>query len=148
MSAPERPHYEKQEEKEEEKVQEKQDEKQGEKNWDEKWRRDPISAAAWAVILIWAGLVLLAETTGLLAPYNIGQPWWLIVAGAGAIFIIEAIVRALVPAYRRSIMGTLIIGIVLVGVGLGNLLGAHLTWPVVLIVIGVAMLVRGLLVNR
>ncbi len=32
-------------------------EEKDEKSREEKWRRDPLSAAIWAGILIWAGLV-------------------------------------------------------------------------------------------
>jgi hypothetical protein len=148
MSSFDRQRYEKQEEKEEEKVQEKQDEKQGEKSWDEKWRRDPVNAAAWAIALIWAGLVLLAENLNLLANYGDPEPWWVILAGAGIIFVIEAVVRLLVPSYRRNVVGTFVLGVILLGIGLGNLFGANITWAAVLIAIGVAMLLRGLLGGR
>ena len=42
---------------------EKANEKEMEKN-QEKWERDPLGAVVWALILIWAGVVLLASTTG------------------------------------------------------------------------------------
>ncbi len=135
----------KEQEKEREKEQEKEQEKRGEKSWDEKWRRDPLSAAVWACILIWAGIVFLADSLQMLTAFGRPEPWHLTVAGAGAILIVEVIVRVLVPTYRRSIAGTLVLGLVLLGIGLGNLLGAPITWPVILIAIGVALLLRGLL---
>lgn len=113
--------------------------------WDEKWRRDPLSAAAWAMMLIWAGLVLLADNLELLATVEQLNPWGLILTGAGLIVLLEAAVRLLVPAYRRPVGGSLIWGALLLGLGLGNLLGASIVWPLILIALGVGLLVRGLL---
>ena len=148
----ERPQYEEYEkhEKEEEK-REKEDEKQEkeEKDWEEKWRRDPLGAAMWAVILIWAGLVLLVENMGLLANLRIGdsrvEAWSIILIGAGVILLLEIVIRLAMPTYRQPVGGTLVLAAVLVGMGLGNLFGWAVAWPLVLIVIGVALLLRGLI---
>jgi len=141
-----RPQYEKQDEKQEEKGHEKQEEKvhekQGEKI-DEKWRRDPLNAAAWAGILIWAGVVLLAKNMGLLAAFGDTNAWPLILTGAGLIFILEAGVRLLVPSYRRAVTGTLILGLVLLGSGASGLWKPGVAWAAVLIAIGLVMLIRG-----
>ena len=54
-------------EKSDEKELEKQEEKStDEKSYEEKYRRDPLGAVVWALILIWAGLVLLAQNMGTL----------------------------------------------------------------------------------
>jgi len=117
--------------------------------WDEKWRRDPVSAGIWAVILIWAGLVLLADNLGFftrLEWFGTGeQTWGLILAGAGLIVLLGAALRLLVPAYRRPVGGSLIWGAILLGLGLGNLVGASIAWPLILIAIGIGLLLRGLL---
>jgi hypothetical protein len=128
-------------EKEEEKQTEK--EEKEEKSWDEKWRRDPLSAAVWAAILIWAGLVLLVSNMGLLARFEWLDDWGLIFVGAGLLVLLEVVVRLLLPDYRRPVMGTLIFAIILLAIGLGNLVGWGLIWPLVLIIIGVAILARG-----
>ncbi|NLE75660.1 MAG: hypothetical protein GX605_02760 [Chloroflexi bacterium] len=149
----ERPRDEKME-KEEEK-QEKEREKE-EKSWDEKWRQDPLGAVVWALILIWAGVVFLAETMGLLASLRTRgvqwessvfarlEPWWLVLVGAGLILLLEVAVRLLVPAYRRPVGGTLILAAVLLGIGFGNLFSWSLVLPLVLIAAGVGILLRGL----
>ena len=135
--------------KEDEKA-EKEHEKQEkeEMTWEEKWRRDPLSAAVWATILIWAGLVLLAENLGLFGRFEWVSAWGLILTGAGLIVLLEAAVRLVIPAYRRPIGGTLIWGAVLLGLGLGNLVGASIAWPLILIAIGVGLLLRGLIGGR
>jgi low affinity Fe/Cu permease len=133
-------------EKEEEKRNEKQEKE--EKSWDEKWRRDPLSAVVWAGILIWAGLVLLADNMRLLARFEHLEAWALIFIGAGLIVFLEVAVRLLVPSYRRPVAGSLIFGIILLAVGLGDLVGWGATWALVLIVLGLSILVRGFLWRR
>jgi hypothetical protein len=149
------------EEKEEEKVQEKEEEKT-----EEKESQDPLSAVVFALILIWAGFVLLAHNLGflgffegLLAGLPLGElnlPWdaipffgitaWrLFFLGAGAIVLVEVLIRLVVPEYRRRVFGSIIGAIVLIAVGLG---GWNLIWPLILIAIGASILLRGVLGKR
>jgi hypothetical protein len=134
--------HEKEEEKEDEK------EEKEEKNWDEKWRRDPLSALVWASILIWAGLVLLASNLGLLIRFERIDAWGFVFIGAGVILVLEVVVRLLVPDVRRPVLGTFIIAIVLLAIGLGNLVNWGLIWALVLIVIGLVIVVRGFFWRR
>lgn len=149
-------------EKFDEKELEKQDEKSPEeKSWDEKWQRDPLNTIAWAAILIWAGIVLLADNLGYLDPFrDLGrgttglgfladfEAWSLIFFGAGVIILLEVLVRMLVPAYRKPVGGTLIFGLVLIGIGLGDVFGWTIIWPLILIGLGLSILLRGVMRNR
>jgi len=128
---------EKEEEKEEEKRREKED-----RTFDEKFRRDPVAATGWAVILIWAGVVLLAENMGYLARLEPFEAWDLILLGAGAIVLVGAAIRYLVPAYRRPVGGSVILGIILVAIALGDTIGSGVVWAGALILIGIFMLLR------
>jgi len=121
------------------------DEKDRGGNWDEKWRRDPIDAAGWALILIWAGLALIADNLGYLDRFDTRlETWGLIFAGAGVIVLLQVLIRLVVPAYRRPIVGSVIFAVILLGIGLGDLVGWSMIWAVGLIVIGAAYLLRGL----
>ena len=126
----------------------KEEEKQAEKT-DEKWRRDPLSAIVWAAILIWIGVALLLGNMGLLDDVTIlgsrVQAWSVGFLGAGLIVLLEAVVRLVMPAYRRAVGGTLIFAAVLLGVGLGEIVGWVLIGPLVLIALGVSVLLRGFL---
>ena len=153
---PERPRYEyrgrhPRDEKEEEKRNEKEEKERTEKNWDEKWRRDPINAISWAAIFIWAGLVLLADTTHW-GPdtFYWWSTWAVIMAGAGAIFILAALARLLMPEHRRPIIGNLVMGFVFLGVGLGQLTnwGFGTIGAVVLIAIGLIIILGGIFRRR
>jgi hypothetical protein len=140
----------------EEKAEEKDREKREEKSAEEKYRRDPLSAIIWAFILIWAGLVLLADNLGYLdqvrSALAMESPAWLerigagawplIFLGAGVILLIEVLIRLLVPAYRRSVTGTIILAVIFIGIGLGNLTNWYIIWPLIIIAIGLSIIVR------
>jgi len=127
-----------------------QDEKGRDESWDEKWRRDPIEAAVWAFALIWFGLVWLGSNTGLW--YNLlGEKaeWWAVgFLGAGAILLLGVLVRLLRPAYRRPITGSLILGIVFIGIGVGQLWDWMVIGPLILVGIGLGLLLTGVFRRR
>ena len=99
-----------------------------EKSQEETWRRDPLSAMVWAVILIWAGVVLLLNNAGMLpfVPGLPSGPWSLIFAGAGVIILVEVFIRLVLPQYRRVVIGSLLVAFVFIGIGVGA--GGTLGW--------------------
>jgi hypothetical protein len=144
-----------------EKFDEKEREKREEKAPEEKWQNDPLGAVVGAAILIWAGLVLLASNLGILdnlrstvtdipglGMFGSVRTWGLILVGAGAIVLLGVLARLVLPAYRRPVGGSIIFGIVLIGLGLGNLVSWNLIWPLILIGIGFSILMGGLLRKR
>ena len=79
----------------------------GDGGWDEKWRRDPLDALMWAVILIWVGVVFLGSNMGWFD--DMGLPAWSIgFLGAGVIVLLTALLRLLMPAYRKPLAGSVI----------------------------------------
>jgi len=124
-------------EKEEEKK-EKEEEKKHEKQMDEKWRRDPVRGITIAIILIWGGIVALIETGDWIVS-DYWQAWPAFLAGTGVILILKPLIR-LIPVNRKPIGGTLVIGVVLLGVGLGFIIGWTYIWPVILIAIGIIIM--------
>lgn len=133
---------------------EKEREKTEEKTVEEKWRRDPLGAIIWGAILIWAGLVFLANSLGMFSNFSFGrfipgleivQPeaWTIVFIGAGVIVLIEAAIRVAVPAFRRPIGGTLVFGFILIGIGLGEIIGWEVVWPLIVIAIGLSVLLGG-----
>jgi len=140
----------------EEKFDEKEQEKREEKAPDEKYRRDPLGSIIWAFILIWAGVVLLADNLGYLdqirsalaveSPAWLEQigagAWQLIFLGAGVILLFEVLLRLIVPSYRRSVTGTLILAFVFIGIGLSNLISWYIIWPLILIATGLSIIFR------
>jgi hypothetical protein len=136
--------------KDEKDVQKQEEKGSDEKSWEEKWHRDPLNAGAWAVIIIWAGLVLLADNLGLLIRYEIQDVWGLIFVGAGVLLLLEVLVRFALPDYRRPLMGNIIFAIIALGAGLSvlGLFDWKVVWAVALIAIGLGMLLQGLVRRR
>ena len=122
------------------------DEKGKGESWDEKWRRDPIEAIVWALILIWVGLVWLAVNLKWIAPPGEeGNSTAVAIGflGAGAIVLLGVVIRLVVPAYRRPVTGSVIFGIVLLGIGLGMLTNWVAMGAIILIGIGIVILLAG-----
>ena len=117
-------------------------------SWDEKWRRDPVDAAMWAVILIWAGIVLLGSNMGWFDGFETLPAWSIGFLGAGVIVFLAVLFRLLVPAYRRPIAGNLILAAILIGIGLGEVVGWVIIGPIVLIGIGAGILLTGIFRRR
>jgi hypothetical protein len=106
-------------------------------SWDEKWRNDPVNAAVWALVLIWAGLVWLFDNLNLIG-FGDFRTWSIILVGAGLIVLLGVVVRLVIPAYRRPVVGSAILGLILIGLGLGELFSWEIILPLVLIGIGIA----------
>ena len=133
-----------------EKDMEKRDEKssQQEKNWDEKWRQDPVFVVAWACIFIWAGIVFLVDALGYIERWTAGlgtdvNAWSFIFMGAGVIVLLGVLFRLLVPEYQRPVTGNIILGLILIGIGLGDLFNWAVVWALILILIGISIIFRG-----
>ncbi|HEX5746283.1 MAG TPA: hypothetical protein VFZ09_08565 [Archangium sp.] len=109
---------------------------------------DPLGSVVWALVLLWSGVVLLAQNLGYLDRYERWDAWTLIFIGAGLLFLGEAVVRLLVPAYRRPVQGTLIFAILLLAVGLGEAISWTVVGPMAVIAVGLIVLVRALMPER
>lgn len=134
-----------------------------EENFEKEGKRhngDSLSALAWALILIWAGMVFLASNMGWLNQIQAQQflpeelqfiglsTWSVIFLGAGGIVFLEAMIRTLAPAYRSSSSGNFFLAAILLGVGLGGIFGWRLVWPFVLIAMGLSALANALIQQR
>jgi len=130
------------------------------KKREEKSNRDPLSSIAWALILIWAGLVFLAQNLGWLDQIQFQaveiegvtltgiSTWAVIMIGAGVIVFFEAIIRTFVPAYRSSTGGNFFLAAIFLGIGLGSIFGWTLVWPFILIAMGLSALASALIQMR
>jgi hypothetical protein len=58
------------------------------------------------------------------------------------------VIRLVMPIYRRSVVGTVILAILFIGIGLGDMVGWTILWPLMLIGIGLIIVARGLLQGR
>jgi hypothetical protein len=147
------PYYEKGEK--DEKFNEKEFAKEEEKSAEEKWRRNPLSSMPWAAILIWAGVVFLAENLGfsfVVPAFLFGgsspDTWMIVLASAGVIMLLGVLARLLIPAYRRPVGGELVMAAILFGIVFGALYNWNLVWGFILIAIGISVLLRSFTSSR
>ena len=94
--------------------------------------------------------MLLADNLGFLTRFEISEAWGVIFLGAGAILLLEILVRLVLPDFRRPLMGNIIFAVVAVAAGLSilNLFNWQVIWPVVLIALGLGVLLQGLFRRR
>ncbi len=112
------------------------DEKEG-KGMEEKWRRDPLSRVIFGLIVITVGVLFLLASQEKIA----WEDWWAyLLLVLGGIFIFEALLRSVMPAYRRPVFGRLIAGLVLIAIGASNIYGFVSWWPLIIIGVGVIIL--------
>jgi hypothetical protein len=103
--------------------------------------RSGISGIGGGLLLVLLGVLLFLATQDILS----WDKWWqYLIVGVGVIFLADALIyrRGGVSEFR---IGRLIAGIILVGVGIAFLLGSVAWWPLVIIFIGVAVIIGGLL---
>ncbi|MDY7077335.1 MAG: hypothetical protein SXV54_10465 [Chloroflexota bacterium] len=117
-------------------------------NVDEKWARDPLGTATWAIILILAGCILLVANLEMVSFITLANSWSWILLMAGAVLLLQILLRLVVPEWRRPVSGWLMLALILLVSGVGAVLGLENSWPLILIAVGVAILIGGLLRPR
>jgi hypothetical protein len=81
----------------------------------ERLRKSPLRATAIAVLIIWWGICLLLYAVGKI---DTPQKGWAIFAwGAGAVGLVEALLRLIVPSWREPAMYSFVWGVVGIAVG-------------------------------
>jgi hypothetical protein len=105
---------------------------------EEKWRRDPISGIFTGLIVIGLGIMFLLASRDVI---GWGEWWMYMLLVVGGVFILEALIRSFIPAYRRPIMGRVIVGLILIAVGFSNIYDIGTWWPLIIIVVGVVIII-------
>lgn len=140
---PRRP--EKQDEKPGEKEQEKKQEKG--RGMDEKYHRNPLGFVTFALTIIALGVVLLLQNSDVISSDRHG--WAIFAWAAGGLVLLEALLRFVMPRFRRPLLGSFIWGAILVGVGFGLWYDRwELIGPIVIIAVGVGILAGRLIARR
>ena len=112
---------------------------------EEKWRRDPISGVVSALIVLVLGVLLTLAARDVIS----WDDWWkYYLIGIGVVFLIEVLIRRLKTAYRRPMFGRFVAGLVLICLGVAFVGGFGSWWPLIIVAIAVAILVRLLLFRK
>ena len=108
----------------------------GDRGMEEKYRRDPMSGVFFGLIIILAGALWFLNAQNHITEW---WPWFLV--GLGGIFILERLIRYSSPAYRRPIFGRTLVGVILICIGVSSLYGLETWWPLIVIVVGAAVVI-------
>ncbi|UCF10272.1 MAG: hypothetical protein JSW65_00895 [Candidatus Bipolaricaulota bacterium] len=107
---------------------------------------DSLDGIFTGLVFIWGALVLAGELSGYKDNFACWTNGWeVFFSGVGALAVLGAIVRMIVPRYRHRIGQAIVFGCILLGIGLGD--RAVWIWPVLLGVAGLTIL-RGVLLRR
>jgi len=106
-----------------------------------------VSRNIWGLILIWAGGVFMARNLGLLNWIDFNRVgymgvWSLIIIGAGVLVLLEAGIKMLMPSYKRSVLGTVIVGLLLIIWGTGGIINWNIVLGAALVVLGLTILLK------
>ena len=100
---------------------------------------DALTWFTGALILMWAGFVLLARNAGEVLGLEVEYASAWILTGAGVLLWVEAILRLAIPAYQHGVGTRVILGAIFIIVGLGEVVTVNL-WPMLLIAFGFVMI--------
>lgn len=106
---------------------------------------DPMRGLFWGLILIILGVLFFA----VMQNWIDWDKWWQIfLIGLGVIFLIDALIRYLNSSNRYGIFGRVIAGLILITIGVAFIIHLEQWWPLILIVIGVAIISRFIIAKR
>ncbi len=99
-----------------------------------------IEGIYWAAVFIWAGLVFGADSLGMLPQVNGASAWSWVFTGAGLLALLGNVARASYPDWPDPLTWDYIWAIALLTVGLGGFVNIDIAFPLILIVVGIAVL--------
>lgn len=102
------------------------------------------NAIYWAVVLVWAGLVFGADSLGALPQIGQSDAWNWVFFGAG-IFSLLGNLYLDTSGETRPRLWNYVWAAVLIIIGLGGLTSIEISFPLILVLIGLALLATALL---
>jgi phosphatidylserine synthase len=121
------------------------DQPEGTYRHERRHHRDPVSAILAGVFLVLLGVLLFLANQGIVS----WDKWWqYLIIGIGIILLIDSLIRYRTDSSRGLRIGRLVAAIILIGVGVAFLLGNVTWWPLVIIVVGVAIIIGALMRPR
>ena len=94
----------------------------------------------WAIVLIWAGIVFGAESLGVLPQIGGADAWNWVFFGTGVLALFGCIRRATLPNRIAPTMWDYVWAAILIILGLSGLTAVEISFPLILLVIGFALL--------
>lgn len=106
--------------------------------------RKRLEGLWWAVALIWAGLVFGAESMGFLPQIGEADAWSWIFLGAGLFGTLGNLYRVTSQHIQTPTTWDWIWSGILLIIGVGGFTPVNFSWPLILILVGGVILVKGL----
>jgi hypothetical protein len=107
-----------------------------------------MEAIFWGGVILWAGLVFGADSLGYLPQIGGAEVWSWLFLGAGVYALLLDLWRMTSPDYANPTMGDYVAAGILLLLGLGGFFDFNLSWPLILVLIGLAILGKALLRRR
>lgn len=107
-------------------------------------KRQHLERLWWAILLIWAGLVLGAQNRGYLPEIGEASTWSWIFLGGGIAALVGAVLREISKTIPKASAWDWIWGGYYLIVGLGGFIRFKLTLPLILILAGCGLFARSL----
>jgi len=112
-----------------------------EQKYSESKERRRLEGLWWAVVLIWAGLVFLADSMDLMPQIGDADAWSWIFLGAGVFGILGALYRLTSANVPNPTTWDWVWGSFCLIIGLGGFTTLSIAWPLILILVGGVILV-------
>lgn len=96
----------------------------------------------WGGVLLWAGVVIGGESMGLLPQIGNASTWSWIFLGAGLLSIGLNLISLSSDTFADPTAWDWVWGVLFALIGAGGFTTIDISWPIIFIVIGVAMLVK------
>lgn len=101
-----------------------------------------LDAYYWGGVFLWAGLIFGAESLGILPKIGDADAWSWVFLGAGLYSIAGNFFRMTSENYSNPSTWDWIWGAVFAVIGLGGFTTVSISWPLIIILVGVAILVN------
>jgi hypothetical protein len=113
-----------------------------EQKFSERKERKRLEGLWWAVVLIWAGLVFGADSMGLVPQIGDVDAWSWIFLGAGTFGLLGSLYRVTSPSVPNPTTWDWVWASFCLIIGLGDFTTLNISWPLILILVGAAILVN------
>lgn len=104
-----------------------------------------LEAIYWGGVIIWAGLIFGADSLGYLPQIGGADAWSWVFLGAGLYALLLALFRLNFPDYQNPTTSDYVWAGILLILGLGGFFSFNIAWPLILVLVGVAILGKTLL---
>jgi len=104
-----------------------------------------LEAVFWGGVILWAGLVFGAESLGYLPQIGAAQAWSWLFLGAGVYALLLDLWRVASLDYPNPTLGDFVWAGIFLILGLGGFFNFNLSWPLILVLVGMAILGKALL---